>query len=260
MFGTACLAREFDVLDRWIDRDDPDRRDRCTKLVHEFRVFVLDDAGGPWPRLDGPAATAGAHPVVDAMREEADAHPDLRRVARNLSVEVLADVAGGAVRAREAGALAVARFGRAAASSFRRLWTESTHDEQLQISALARGGVVYSRWTAALSSLANRGLARENLETGVVELRGEAFGEFIEHDIDRGELEAWRKQGDGGAWRFFWPPLVIGGVLGLAFLAMANPEMRATLLTTLLGLLPAALPLLGARSGGSSGAAGGGGA
>ena len=256
------LARELDVLDRWIDRDDPDRRDRWTRLVGKFRVFVLDDddAGGPWPRLDGPAATAGAHPVVEAMREEADAHPDLRRVARNLSVEVLADVAGGAVRAREAGALAVARFGRAAASSFRQLWTESTHDERLQLSALARGGAVYSRRTAALSSLVNRGLVRENPETGVVELRGEAFGEFIEHDIDRGELEAWRKQGDGGAWRFFWPPLAIGGVLGLAFLAMANPEMRATLLTTLLGLLPAALPLLGARSGGSSGAAGGGGA
>ena len=255
------LAREFQVLDRWFDHaDDADRHDRWSKLVRKFRVFVLDDAGAPGPSLDGLAGTTDAHAVVETMQEEADANPDLRRVARNVSAEVLASVAAGAVRSREAGALAIARFGKAAASCFRRFWTESTHDEQLQLYALARGGVVDSRRTAALSSLVNRGIVRENLETGVVELRSEAFREFIEDHADRGELEAWRKKGDGGAWRFFWPPLAIGGVLGLAFLAMSNPEMRATLLTTLLGLLPAALPLLGARSGGSPGAAGGSGA
>ena len=222
---------------------------------------MIDDAGATGPSLDGLAGTTDAHAVVEAMQEEADANPDLRRVARNVSAEVLASVAAGTVRAREAGALAIARFGKAAASCFRRLWTESTRDERLQLYALARGGVVYSRRTAALSSLVNRGIVRENLETGVVELRSEAFREFIEHDVgELGELEAWRKQGDGGSWRFFWPPLAIGGVLGLAFLAMSNPEMRATLLTTMLGLLPAALPLLGARSGGSPGAAGGSGA
>ncbi len=255
----SSLAREFHILDQRLDHaDDTDRHDRWSKLVREFPVFVLDGADAPEPRRDGLAGTT--HPVNETMQEEADANPDLRHVAPRVSAEVLASVADGAVRDREAGALAVARFAKAEASGFRRLWTESTHDEQLQLYALARGGVVCSRRTAALSSLVNRGIVREDLETGVVELRSEAFRQFIEHDVDRGELDAWRKQGDGGAWRFVWPPLVIGGVLGLAFLAMANPEMRATLLTTLLGLLPAALPLLGARSGGSSGSAGGTGA
>jgi len=39
-----------------------------------------------------------------------------------------------------------------------------------------------------------------------------------------------------------WLWIASAAVLGLAFLAMANPEIRTTLLTALLGLLPAALP------------------
>ena len=46
------------------------------------------------------------------------------------------------------------------------------------------------------------------------------------------------------------PPLAVTFVLGLAFLAMANPEVRTTLYATLLGLLPMLLPLF--RSGQSS--------
>ena len=140
---------------------------------------------------------------------------------------------------------------KSAASYFNCLWAESTHEERLALYALARGGVVDSRRTAALSSLVNRGLVQENADTGVLALRSEAFREFVKHDIDHHELDAWCKAGAAGGWRFIWPPLVIGGALGLAFLAMANPEMRATLLATLLGLLPAALPLL--RTGGATG-------
>ena len=141
---------------------------------------------------------------------------------------------------------------KSAASCFDRIWTESTHDERLQLYAVARGGAVNSRRTAALSSLVNRGLVEEDSETGVVELRCEAFREFIEHDVDHGELKGWRKQG-GGAWGFIWPPLAIGGALGLAFLLLANPEMRTTLLATLVALLPVVLPLLGGRGAGSTG-------
>ena len=146
----------------------------------------------------------------------------------------------------------ITTLGKSAASCFRQLWTESTREEQLQLYALARGGVVDARRAAALSSLVNRGLVRPDPETGVVGLRSEALREFIEHDVDRRELDAWRREGGGGVWRFIWPPLAIGGALGLAFLAMSNPEMRTTLLATLLGLLPAALPLLGGGRGGTT--------
>ena len=136
---------------------------------------------------------------------------------------------------------------------FDEVWVQSTMEERLQLYALARGGVVDARRTAALSSLVNRGIVEVDKGTGVVRLRSEAFGEFIKHDIDHGELDEWRKQGGGGAWRILWPPLAIGAVLGLAFLAMANPEMRATLLAALLGLLPTVLPFLrGGQSAGST--------
>ena len=121
------------------------------------------------------------------------------------------------------------------ASYFNRLWAESTHEEQLALYALARGGVVDSRRTAALSSLVTRGIVKHDSATGVVDFRSPAFREFVGHDIDHHDLVAWSKAGTGGGWRFIWPPLAIGGVLGLAFLAMANPEMRTTLLATLAG-------------------------
>ena len=116
--------------------------------------------------------------------------------------------------------------------------------------------MVNSRRTAALSSLVHRGIVKADPETGVVDLRCEAFREFIEHDVDHGELEAWRKRDGGAWWGFIWPPLAIGGALGLAFLLLANPEMRATLLATLVALLPMVLPLLGGgRGAGSTGTA-----
>ena len=150
----------------------------------------------------------------------------------------------------------VTQHRKSAASCFNQIWTESTHDERLQLYAVARGGVVNSRRTAALSSLVHRGIVKADPETGVVDLRCEAFREFIEHDVDHGELEAWRKRDGGAWWGFIWPPLAIGGALGLAFLLLANPEMRATLLATLVALLPMVLPLLGGgRGAGSTGTA-----
>ena len=148
---------------------------------------------------------------------------------------------------------AVTRLRKSAATCFNQLWTESTHDERLQLFALARGGVVNARRTAALSSLVNRGIVHEDPATGVFALRSKAFREFIQHDTDHRELDTWRRQ-RSGVWRLIWPPVAIAGALGLAFLAMANPEMRGTLLATLAALLPVALPFLsGGRSAGRTG-------
>jgi hypothetical protein len=148
---------------------------------------------------------------------------------------------------------AVTQFRKGAATCFNQLWMESTREERLQLYALARGGAVNAWRTAALSSLVNRGIVYEDPATGVVRLLSKAFREFVEHDVDHRELDAWRRE-RGGVWRFIWPPVAIGGALGLAFLAMANPETGATLLTTLVALLPVALPFLGVgRSAGPTG-------
>ena len=243
--------------DGWFDRghsDDADRRDRWRRVAREFRCRVLDDPAALEKRFDELAGVAAgvddsppsAQSVRKAMKNEAGANPEL--------LHATADVARDAPRrtwsSGDPRASALWQFGKGGASCFGQLWAESTRDERLQLYALARGGVLDSRRTATLSSLVNRGIVREDPETGVVELRSESFRAFIEHDVDQRELDAWRREGGGGFWRFIWPPLAIGGALGLAFLAMANPEMRATLLATLLGLLPAALPLLGGRGGG----------
>lgn len=189
------------------------------------------------------------------MRDEAVANPDLVLVAGDVVEDVVAcierDDKQKPPNNKDVCALAVTKFRKSAASCFHHIWTDSTRDERLQLYALANGGVIDSRRTAALSSLVNRGIVKEDADIGVVRLSSEAFGEFVEHDVDHAELDAWRKEG-GGTWRFIWPPLAIGAVLGLAFLALANPEMRTTLLTTLLGLAPAALPFL--RGGQSPGA------
>ena len=208
----------FGRADRWFGRgnwDDADRRDRWSDLAREFRVFVLDCSAVQGKCFD---VSVGATNANGPSPEEA-----------------------------------VTRLRKAAATCFNKLWTESTHDEQLQLYALAQGGAVNARRTAVLSSLVNRGIVREDPDTGVVVLRSQAFREFIEHDVDHRELDAWRRQ-RGGGWRLIWPPVAIGGALGLAFLAMANPEMGATVLTTLVALLPVALPFLsGGRGAGPTG-------
>ena len=244
----------FGRADRWFGRarwDDADRRDRWISLAREFRVFVGDCSDARKKRFDTlvkATNASGSSPepgVRKVMREEAVANPELLQVAADLTRAARED--------------AVTRLRKGAAACFNQLWTESTHDERLQLYALAGGGAVNARRTAALSSLVNRGIVHEDPETGVVTLSSQAFREFIEHDVDHRELDAWRKE-RGGVWRLLWPPVAIGGALGLAFLAMANPEMRATLLTALVGLLPVALPLLsGGRGGGPTGPTSGGG-
>ena len=246
----------FGLSDRWFNNrngDGEERRDRWADLVPRLRSYRLGPSAKLEHRLerwvgatrvtssvnvDSPIAGVKA-----AMRKELVANPDLAHLARH----VVADFASRDrkhLNAEDARARAVTTFRKSAASCLNRIWSESTHDERLQLYALANGGVVDSRRTAALSSLVNRGILVEDRDTGGIRLCSDAFGEFVEHDIDHSELTAWRKEGDGGAWRFIWPPLAIGAALGLAFLALANPEMRATLLTTLLGLAPAALPFL----------------
>ena len=246
----------FGLSDRWFNNrngDDEDRRGRWTGLVPRLRSYRLclsarhELCFERLVRATRMNSSANVDTMIAgvkaAMRKEVVANPDLL----HLATDVVADLAGrnsGPPNTEDARALAVTAFRKSAVSCFNRIWAESTHDERLQLYSLANGGVVDSRRTAALSSLVNRGIVEEDRDTGGVRLCSDAFGEFVEHDVDHGELTAWRKKGDGGAWRFIWPPLAIGGVLGLAFLALANPEMRTTLLSTLLALAPAALPFL----------------
>ena len=254
----------FGPDDRWFEGrhgDDEDRRGRWRSLAREFRSYVLCYSGRHKKRFDGLLKVTGMkvpsnvesamRKATEAMKKEVAANPDLLHVAR----DVVADTGAGEPVREDTLTFAVATLRESAASYFSQIWTESTRDERLQLYALARGGVVDSRRTSALSSLVNRGIVEVDDDTGVVRLRSEAFGEFIEHDVGHGELDAWRKEGGGGVWRLLWPPLAIGAVLGLAFLALANPEMRTALLTTLLGLAPAILPFL--RGGQSTGTAAG---
>ena len=217
-------------------------------MVRKFGSYRLCSRKESLRRFDQLMKAVGSKPprkVEKEMREEAATNPDLLHVAKDVIEDVTGNGTAGALKAEDA----VTTFRKAAASRFNQIWTDSTRDERLQLYSLANGGVVDSRRTAALSSLVNRGIVREDGDTGVIGLRGDAFRDFIEHDVDHGELDAWRKEGDGGAWRFIWPPLAIGAALGLAFLALANPEMRGTLLTGLLGLAPVVLPLLRGGSG-----------
>lgn len=236
--------------DRWLDsprRADADPPDRWTDLAPRFCSYVLrcTDRREEFEQLI--KGTAANRNIKHALLREVRANPDLLHVAWN----ALANLDKRSLEDPYSWQLAVTTFRKSAASYFNRIWTESTREERLQLYALAHRGVVDSRRAAALSSLLHRGLVREDPDTAVVRLRSDAFGEFIEHDVDLGTLNAWRSEGDGGSWRFIWPPLAITAALGLAFLALANPEMRATLLTTLLGLVPAALPLLRGAPGGS---------
>ena len=258
-------ADRFGPTDRWFHNrhgDGEDRRSRWSSVAHGFRSYVLRDCRKSSPVKLLESTVPDAPPAVEhtisrverAMRKEAVANPELRSAAPGVAEDVMTDLERGAIQAQEACALAVTRFRKCAGSYFNEMWERSTHDERLQLYALARGGVVNSKRTATLSSLVNRGIVEVHDRTGVVRLRSRAFGEFIEEEIDHGELDAWRKEDGGGGWRLIWPPLAIAAVLGLAFLAMANPEMRTTLLAGLLGLLPAALPLFrGGQSSGTSG-------
>ena len=259
----------FGLTDRWFHNrhgDGDGRRSRWSTLACTFRSVLLRDyervenlfdeqLERTNPRTNPPAEYGpAARNVRKTMREEAVANPELLCAAVSVTADAVADLQTETMHPEDACTLAVTRFRKHAASYFNELWQLSTHDERLQLYALARGGVVNTRRTATLSSLVNRGIVEVHDATGVVRLRSRAFGEFIAQEIDHGELDAWRKEGGGGGWRLIWPPLAIGAVLGLAFLAMANPEMRTTLLTALLGLVPAALPFFrGGQSSASTG-------
>lgn len=246
----------FGPTDRWFGNrhgDGEDRRSRWGNLARGFRSYVLHHAEPHEESFrkelrDRTAATArpatghASEKIQETMLDEAVANPELLDAAVGVAADAVVDLEPETMHARDACTLAVTRFRKCAGSYFNEVWTQSTHDERLQLYALSRGGVVNSRRTAALSSLVNRGIVEVDAPTGVVRLRSRAFREFIEQETDKGELDAWRKEGGGGVWQSIWPPLAIAAVLGLAFLAMANPEMRTTLLTALLGLLPAALP------------------
>ena len=241
---------------RW---DDADRRQRWNCLARQLRPYALRDTAACENGVERPSGSRDAdlpRLVVPAMEHEVAANPDLLLAARVVEAEVVQYRKQEELSSEEACALAVTRFRKCAASRFNQAWTDSTRDERLQLRALAGGGVVDTRRTRVVSSLVNRGLVQEDCDTGVVRLCSRAFGEFIEHDVDHHELDAWRKEGGGGGWRYIWPPLAIGAALGLVFLAMANPEMQSALLTTLVGLLPATLPLLRGGSAGTTGSGG----
>ncbi len=240
--------------------NDPQRRRQRSGLPCEFGSYVLrgrvlDESAFAKKLGEGTERNLPSC-VKEVLWREATANPELLQVAQLVAAD-LVNAAGrtetSAMRQSESyRARAVTVFRKCASSYFSDLWARSTMDERLQLDALARGGVVDARRTATLSSLVNRGIVEDDNDTGVVRFRSEAFGEFVEHDIDHGELDAWRKEGGGGAWRILWPPLAIGAALGLAFLGMANPEIRTTLLTVVVGLLPIVLPFLHGGQGSGS--------
>ncbi len=258
----------FGPTDRWFRNrhgDGDARKSRWSDVASRFRSYVLHDCKSHKKRFDYEmrnATTAALSPadrrvierVTKTMQKESATNPELLHEAVGVVEGVAAHLASEEIHAADACALALTRFRLRASSYFNEVWERSTHDERLQLYALARGGVVNSKRAAALSSIVNRGIVEVHDRTGVVRLRSKAFGEFIKDEIDHRELDAWRKEGGGGVWRFIWPPLAIAAVLGLAFLAMANPEMRTTLLTALLGLLPATLSFFrGGQSSASTG-------
>ena len=136
------------------------------------------------------------------------------------------------------------------AGSSTAIWLDSTVDERLQLYALACGGVSRSGRASARTSLRDRGVV-ENVNGGVSRLRIPGFSAFVRSRVDQEELAAWRRGGDGGSWRIIWPPVGVGAVLALLFLAQANPEMVSTLVTAFCAIVPIALPLF--RGGGSAG-------
>ena len=139
---------------------------------------------------------------------------------------------------------ALRQFRARAQPTFKAQWAASSFDERLQLMALARGGNTNIRQSAAVSSLANRGLITT---TDPLQLRSEAFRQFIMDDVADDTLDSWRRQGHHDWWRVTWLPLVVLAVLGLLFFLSSNPEAVGTLAAVgaaSIGLIPVIMSLL----------------
>ena len=236
------------------DAADADRFSRWSRLLSGFELRVVRETKDEveqsfaegWKKTTAEALRPEDERdvVVQLMRTEAVANPDLADLAVDVASEVRMP---GPQASRQAQAdedrreEALRRFQARAEAHFNMLWTQSTLDERLQLHTFALGGLVNRRRHAALASLVQRGLVH-NVD-GVVRLRSTAFGDFIAHDLVHVDLIAWQKEGPGGVWKMIWPPVAIGAVLALVFFFQSNPEMLSTLLTIALAFLPVAVSL-----------------
>ena len=245
------LSAAGDAADRAFDADRFSRWSRLLSgfelhVVRETRAEVEQSFAEGWKKTNDEALRPEDERdvVVQLMRTEAVANPDLADLAVDVASEVRIQDPQASRQAqadeyrREE---ALRRFQARAEAHFSMLWTQSTLDERLQLHTFALGGLVNRRRHAALASLAQRGLVH-NVD-GVVRLRSTAFGDFIAHDLVHDDLIAWQKEGHGGVWKMIWPPVAIGAVLALVFFFQSNPEMLSTLLTIALAFLPVAVSL-----------------
>ena len=188
--------------------------------------------------------------VEKVMHAEAKANRDLEHVALEVAKQISkaneAPNQDGQPTCSQLRDKALRQFRAAAQPRFKALWAVSSRDERLQLIALARGGAPNIRQSAAISSLANRGLITTQ---DPLQLRSEAFGQFIkdvltyEHEL----LAKWRRRGHGNWWGMTWLPLVVLAGLGLLFFVNSNPEAIATLAAigaALVGIAPVATSLL----------------
>lgn len=187
--------------------------------------------------------------IKELMAAEADANRDLEHVALEVAEQVSkakeAPNRDGQSTCSELQDKALRQFRAAAQPKFKALWAASSWDERLQLIALARGGAPNIRQSAAISSLANRGLITDH---DPIRLRSEAFGQFIKDDLthEHESLAKWRRQGHGNWWGMTWLPLVVLAGLGLLFFVNSNPEAVATLAAigaALVGIAPVATSL-----------------
>jgi hypothetical protein len=123
---------------------------------------------------------------------------------------------------------------------FRRLWQVSSHEEQLQLFALANGGFVNPQLRSATNSLLARGLI---VVDGHVKLKSTAFGSFIRSELDHEALNKWIKDDKQRLWTIVWQPISIVIVLALAFVFVSTPDQLSAV-TTILASALGAIPLL----------------
>ena len=80
-----------------------------------------------------------------------------------------------------------------------------------------------------------------------MELRSEAFRQFVKEDLAHENLDEWRREGHKDWWRMTWLPMSMLAALGLLFFLSSNPEATTTLLAigaAMIGIVPLLVSLL----------------
>ena len=212
------------------------------EIVREFEVGVLCSVNAD----SGNKKSSNLN--ADVMETEARANEDLKHIAHEVAGQMKEKenkedwYSNPQLRDK-----ALRQFRAMAQPKFKAQWEASSFDERLQLIALARGGSTNIRQPAAISSLANRGLITT---TDPLQLRSEAFRQFIKDDLAHDTLDDWRRQGHHDWWRVTWLPLVVLAVLGLLFFLSSNPEAVGTLAAVgaaSIGLIPVIMSLLRIR-------------